>query len=186
MADIAPQTTNEEFRTFFKALSDANRLKIIGLLAGQPYTVEQLAAALNLSPSTVSHHLDRLSDTELVRGYSNVFSLQTDKLEEMARRLLKNEKRVLLAEDMDIEAYDRKVLRDFTTPDGRVKSIPAQTKKYLAILRYIIKAFEPDRRYPEKEVNEIIKRYNEDSASIRRHFIDFKFMARENGEYWRI
>ena len=28
---------NDELVTFFKALSDANRLKIIGLLAQQPY-----------------------------------------------------------------------------------------------------------------------------------------------------
>ena len=48
---------SEELVTFFKALSDANRLKIIGLLAQQPYSVEELAALLNLKASTVSHHL---------------------------------------------------------------------------------------------------------------------------------
>ncbi|MBU4224902.1 MAG: ArsR family transcriptional regulator [Chloroflexi bacterium] len=31
-----------------KALADSSRLKIVGLLAQQPYTVEQLAAMLDL------------------------------------------------------------------------------------------------------------------------------------------
>jgi len=188
ISDTAP---TEELLTFFKALSDANRLKIVGVLAAQPATVEQLAAALTLGTSTVSHHLSRLSDAGLVSaradGYYSVYSLQTDKLEEMSRRLLKRENITKLAEDADIDAFDRKVLREFLTPEGRIKAFPAQEKKLLVVLRYALQAFEPDRRYPEKEMNEIIKqRFNEDSASIRRHFIEYKFMARENGVYWRI
>jgi Predicted transcriptional regulator len=51
---------------FFKALSDENRLKIVGLLAQRPYTVEKLADALGLSVSTTSHHLARLANAGLV------------------------------------------------------------------------------------------------------------------------
>ncbi|MBN1371836.1 MAG: metalloregulator ArsR/SmtB family transcription factor [Anaerolineaceae bacterium] len=186
--DAAP---TEELLTFFKALSDANRLKIIGVLASQAATVEQLAAALNLGASTVSHHLSRLSEAGLVSaradGYYSVYSLQTDVLEEMSRRLLKRENITRLAEDADIDAFDRKVLRDFLTPEGRIKAFPAQEKKLLVILRHVLQAFEPDRRYTEKEVNELIKeRFHEDCASIRRHFIEYKFMSRENGVYWRL
>jgi predicted transcriptional regulator len=182
---------NEELLAFFKALSDANRLKILGLLATQSATVEQLAAALNLGASTVSHHLSRLSDTGLVsaraEGYYSVYSLHTDVLEEMSRRLLKRENIAKLAEDADIDAFDRKVLREFMTPEGRFKAFPAQEKKLLVLLRHAVQAFEMDRRYPEKEVNEIIKqRFHEDSASIRRHFIEYKMMQRESGVYWRI
>ncbi|HNC99899.1 MAG TPA: ArsR family transcriptional regulator, partial [Myxococcota bacterium] len=39
---------------FFKSLADANRLRIIGLLAHQERGVEELAEALDLRPSTVS------------------------------------------------------------------------------------------------------------------------------------
>jgi predicted transcriptional regulator len=181
----------EELLAFFKALSDANRLKILGLLANKPHTVEELAAALNLGASTVSHHLGRLSEAGLVtaraESYYNIYSLQTEHLEEMAKRLLKNENLVKLAEDVDGEAFERRVLRDFITPDGRMKAFPAQRKKYLVIVQqHILKAFEFDRRYTEKEVNEILKRFHEDCASIRRDLIDFKFMARENNIYWRI
>ena len=48
---------NEQLLEFFKALSDANRLKIIGLLAERPLTVEQMAEMLHLRASTVSNHL---------------------------------------------------------------------------------------------------------------------------------
>jgi hypothetical protein len=68
-----------------------------------------------------------------------------------------------------------------------LKTFPAQQKKYLVILEgHILKAFEFDRRYTEKEVNEILKRFNDDYASIRRDMIIFKYMTRENGIYWRI
>jgi predicted transcriptional regulator len=191
VTDQSPLPPSEELLAFFKALSDANRLKILGLLATQSATVEQLAAALNLGASTVSHHLSRLSETRLVsaraEGYYSVYSLHTEVLEEMSRRLLKRENIVRLAEDADIDAFDRKVLREFLTPEGRIKAFPAQEKKLLVLLRLAIQAFEMDRRYTEKEINEIIKqRFNEDSASIRRHFIEYKLMQRENGLYWRI
>ena len=40
----------KELLEFFKALADANRLKIIGLLAQDEYPVEQIAEMLGLRP----------------------------------------------------------------------------------------------------------------------------------------
>ena len=55
--------------TALKALSDASRLRIVGLLAaGRRLSVEELAAALDLTPGTVVHHLKRLRDAELVEA----------------------------------------------------------------------------------------------------------------------
>ncbi len=56
----------EELLEFFKALADASRLKIIGVLAQQPSTVAQLAVMLDLQPSTVSKHLSYLAHVGLV------------------------------------------------------------------------------------------------------------------------
>lgn len=55
-----------ELLVFFKALADESRLKIIGLLAQQPYSVEKLAEALGLGVSTTSHHLACLTKAGLV------------------------------------------------------------------------------------------------------------------------
>ena len=185
-------TQSDELLGFFKALADASRLKIVGLLAQRPYTVEQLAALLDLGASTVSHHLSRLAKAGLVaaraEGYYNVYSLQTDVLGEMARRLLSKESLPKLADDVDLESFDRKVLAAFTEPDGRLKAFPAQEKKYLVLLHHVVKAFAPGTRYSEKQVNQILSHFNEDTARLRRDLVDYHLMAREGGggEYWRV
>jgi predicted transcriptional regulator len=181
-------TQVSELLTFFKALSNANRLKIIGLLANQPTTVEKLASQLNLSAPTVSHHLARLSDAGLVtakaEGYYSVYSLQTDVLETMSKKMLARENLPTLAEDVDVDAYNRKVINEFTNPDGTIKAFPAQRKKMDVLLEYVVKSVEKDKRYTEKQINEVLKTYNEDYVTLRRELIDIKYMARQNGEYW--
>lgn len=175
---------------FFKALADANRLKIIGLLANQALTVEQLAEMLNLRPSTVSHHLGYLSHVGLVsaqaQGYYNLYRLESGVLEGMAQRFLRQETLASAAADVDLDAYDRKVVANFTDAAGRVKALPAQRKKLEAILRYVVKAFEPGMRYTEKQVNEILGRYHPDTATLRRELVDYKMLLRQGGggEYW--
>jgi hypothetical protein len=177
---------------FFKALADANRLKIVGLLARQEYTVEQLAKTLGLGASTVSHHLSRLSEAGLVsataRSYYNYYHLENGRLEEMARRLLAVEMLPAPAPGETQNTFEQKVLRDFLLPDGRLKTIPAQRKKLLAVLRHIANAFQPETRYSEKQVNEILSRYHEDTASLRRELVGSQLMAREGGggDYWRL
>ena len=60
------EETFNELLAFFKALSDATRLKLIGLLAQKESSVEELAAMLDVNPSTVSHHLSKLGEIGLV------------------------------------------------------------------------------------------------------------------------
>jgi predicted transcriptional regulator len=183
-------STTDELVFFFKALADANRLKILGLLANHPQSVEQLAALLNLGPSTISHHLSRLTEIGLVSakadGYYSVYSLETEALESMAKRLLARETLPALTENIDLEAYDRKVIQNFTTADGRIKAFPAQEKKFEAILHYVVKIFEPQKRYSEKQINEMLLRFNDDTASLRRGLIEYNLMARAGGEYWLV
>ena len=187
---MSENARSEELLDFFKALADANRLKIVGLLAQRPHTVEQLADSLDLGASTVSHHLSRLAKVGLVaaraEGYYAIYSLQTNVLEEMARRLLSKENLPGLA-DVGLDSFERKVLTAFTEADGRLKAFPAQEKKYLVLLRHVVKAFEPGVHYSEKQVNEILARFHQDTASLRRDLVDYHFMTREGGgrQYWR-
>jgi predicted transcriptional regulator len=58
--EITMSNSSEELVTFFKALADSNRLKIVGLLAEKPYSVEELAALLQLKPSTISFSCGKL------------------------------------------------------------------------------------------------------------------------------
>lgn len=182
---------SEELVIFYKALADASRLKIIGLLARQPYSVEQLAALLNLKPATVSHHLSKLAEVGLVsartESYYNVYQLEEKALEERTRRLLSREDFQTVVTDVDLDAYDHKVIADYSRRDGSLKTLPAQRKKLEAILRYVVRAFEPGKRYSEKKVNEILGRFHEDTASLRRELVGYGLMKREGGgrNYWR-
>lgn len=180
----------QELLNFFKALADANRLKIVGLLAQEEYTVEQLAELLELRPSTVSHHLSRLSEAGLVsaqaEGYYNIYQLRTETLESMARRLLAEETLPAVTVDVDMDAYDRKVINTYSYPDGRLKDIPTQQKKLLVILKRVAQEFKPGERYSEKQVNDLLVNFHEDTAFFRRALVDYGFLQREGGggEYW--
>ena len=182
--------------SFFKALADATRLKIVGLLAEQEYTVEQLAAILGLGASTVSHHLSRLARAGLVsaraESYYNYYRLEKSALEAAAQQLLSEEGLRTAAEASTQgsslskgDDYARRVLHNYLLPDGRLKTIPAQRKKLEVILRFIVQSFEPGKRYSEKMVNQTLNRFHPDTASLRRELIGFRLMEREKGEYWR-
>jgi predicted transcriptional regulator len=177
---------------FFKALADANRLKIVGLLAREELAVEQIAAMLDLRPSTVSNHLSYLAHVGLVsarpQSYYNVYRLEIGALHDMARSLLSQETIQAAAEDVDLDAYDRKVIKNYLGSDGRFKALPNQLKKLQAVLRYVVNVFEYGREYTEKEVNELLSQYHEDTAQLRRELVEQGLMAREGGggKYWRI
>lgn len=181
----------DELLTFFKALADENRLKIIGVLAQKPSSVEDIAAQIGLSMSTTSHHLTRLAKAGLVSartdGHYYIYSLHTNTLKEMSQRLLHDDQIRQLSQPVSEDAFDQKVLSNFLDVDGRIKAFPAQEKKLQAILRHVVKSFEPGQRYSEKQVNVILAQFNEDTASLRRSLIEYKLMEREGGggEYWR-
>ena len=188
------ETHLETLVTFFKVLADANRLKIVGLLAQEPRSVEQLAASLALSSPTVSHHLAKLAKAGLVEakaeGYYSVYSLRPEALHEQAKVMFGEGEQGFgsLAESVDRSAFERKVLATFTDETGSITAFPAQQKKYLVLLEHVLSAFEPGVRYPEEEVNERLVRFNADTARLRRSLVEHGLMAREGGggDYWRL
>jgi hypothetical protein len=177
---------------FFKVLGEPNRLRIVGLLAQRAYTVEQLAVTLGVGASTVSHHLARLARAGLVtarsESYYNLYSLKADALSGMAKELLAQTQPARPASEQGLSDFDRKVLAAFTTSDGRIKAFPMQERKFRVLLRHVLPAFSHGVRYTEKRVNEILSRYNDDTARLRRWLVDFGYMAREGGggKYWRV
>jgi predicted transcriptional regulator len=181
---------NDELLTFFKALADANRLKIVGLLAQRSYSGEELAALLDLKASTVSHHLSKLADAGLVtaraEGYYSVYQLEEAALKR-TRLLFSRQDLASAAADVDADAYDRKVVASYSRPDGSLKEIPAQRKKLEAVLRHVVRAFEPGTRYEEKQVNDVLARFHPDTATLRRELVGYGLMEREGGggAYWR-
>lgn len=83
------------------------------------------------------------------------------------------------------EAYKTTVLRNFIAKDGTLRSIPAQYKKKLVILEYLVEQLEAGKEYPEQDINAFIKRYHADYATIRREFIIHQYMSRDHEIYIR-
>ncbi|MCC7361814.1 MAG: DUF2087 domain-containing protein [Anaerolineales bacterium] len=172
---------------FFKALSDVGRLQVAGRLAERDQSAAQLAEALGLPPAAIRKHLDGLSHAELVDGphsAAQTYRLRRDYLHALAAQALP---RAAAAVPPTEDEYVARVLRDFLTPEGAIRELPAQAKKYRVVARYALQAFEVGPRYTEKEVNERLKRLHPDTATLRRTFIDWKWMDREKagGSYWR-
>jgi DNA-binding transcriptional ArsR family regulator len=64
--EILSSEKAQRMAEFFSFLGDANRLRILSLLAEQELCVSDLAAALNMSESAVSHQLRNLRAMRLV------------------------------------------------------------------------------------------------------------------------
>jgi predicted transcriptional regulator len=176
---------------FFRALADASRLRLLGVLAERECSVEELASLLGLKSPTVSHHLGKLKELGLVRmrqeGTTHLYALDEAALRALSRDVLTPEKMRSLADDVAGEAWERKVLRDFFEGE-RLKEIPAVRKKREIVLRWLANRFDPEVRYSEREVNEILKRHHPDTATLRRELVAERhgLLRRERGVYWRV
>ena len=53
------------------------------------------------------------------------------------------------------------------------------------MLDFLAQHFEPGSRYPEPDVNEILRRFHPDVAALRRYLVDEEFLERQDGSYWR-
>jgi hypothetical protein len=89
------------------------------------------------------------------------------------------------AEVLDPDHARASVLRNFVV-DGRLVSIPAARGKRRVILEHIVATFEPGVRYPEREVNAILRAWHPDHAALRRYLVDELLLARDSSVYWRI
>lgn len=170
-----------------KALSDKSRLEVLDRLAIGPSYVENIAAALALSASTVSFHLKKLEDAGLVEGqkeqYYMVYRLKDDILKKTLGELL------AISGQADVfkvreDAYRQTILNNFMV-NGKLKTIPVQRKKKRVILEEIGKSFELDRCYPEKAVNLIIAEFHDDFCTLRRELIMENILKRADGIYWK-
>jgi len=172
---------------FYKTLGDKTRIRIISLLKEGPLHGQALAGKLGLTPPTISHHIYKLREISVVyqrRDKNTIyFYLNEKKLEVLANVILK----LGIEEDMKLYKYEEeekyKVLKNFVKPDGSLKNLPAQHKKRLIILEHLVSKLEIGKIYTEKEINEFIKQYHEDSATIRREFVMYHFMFRQDGQY---
>lgn len=172
----------------FKCLSDNSRLKIINSLMIEPMYVELLAERLKLSTSTISFHLKKLLDANIVscrkEQYYTVYSLNEEMLSMNLKDLITDNRKEEEILNQREEKYREKVLNSFFKYEKLIE-IPVQKKKRQIVLEKIVESFEKNREYTEKEVNLIIADFHDDFCTIRRDLVGFDLMGRNNGIYKR-
>jgi DNA-binding transcriptional ArsR family regulator len=94
LAHLLDDTSAARLAETFKALSDPTRVRIVSLLAEAELCVCDLAAALEMSQSAVSHQLRSLRDLRLVRwrreGRQIYYTLDDEHVADLFRRGLEH------------------------------------------------------------------------------------------------
>ncbi len=172
---------------FHKTLGDKTRIQIISMLKAGPLHNGAIAGKLGLTPPTISHHLTKLKEIDVIyqrRDKNTIyFHLNESKLKQMAEAIIR------IGGDDRFEYFDvtieekASVVKSFFNREGMLSHLPAQRKKRLIILEVIARQFDEGRQYAESDVNQVIKRYNSDFATIRRELIMSHFMYRNEQQY---
>ena len=174
---------------FFKALAHESRLRLLGFLAQQPRTVQELASLLGLTEPTTSHHLGLLRKAGLislrVEGNLHWYAFEPSELAPLAKSVLSRQNVARWASAANVEAPDR-LIQNYLESDGRLRLIPASRKKRYPVLAWLASHFDLDRRYREAEVNQILQTRHWDSATLRRELVGYRMLARDKGIYWRL
>ncbi|MGG4220893.1 metalloregulator ArsR/SmtB family transcription factor [Paenibacillus jamilae] len=175
---------------YHKALADPTRMRILLLLSRGQMHGQVLAKKLNLSQPTVTHHASKLREVGLIKERRDKNTVYFTLNPELIRQHAEATVRFIFEkgeeeEDMSElnETLEATVLRNFFAKDGKLRQIPAQYKKKLIVLQMLAEKLEPGRIYAERELNEWIKQYHEDFATIRRELIMHQFMYREREMY---
>lgn len=177
---------------YHKALADPTRIRMLVLLADGESNGQALAEKLGVTPATITHHAAKLRAASLIherRDKNTIyFSLNDSFIRSNAEAALKLIYRTTEEGGDDIVDEQRtklkeSVLRNFFAADGRMKQIPAQLKKKLIVLEHLVSKLERGRKYREKELNDFIKQFHDDFATIRREFIMHQYLFREQEVY---
>jgi excisionase family DNA binding protein len=92
--------------------------------------------------------------------------------------------RAQLLEWLEQRSNQRRDPADSWFVDGRLTAIPSKRSVRRPVLERLARQYEPARTYPEREVNELLRQFHDDVASLRRELVAEKLLTRtRNGVY---
>ena len=162
-------------------LADEERLRVFAALALGDRALADIAARSGVPLPRAVRALKRLANSGVVVRDGNDWSLDRALISQRARETS------VVAEPYAEEGLAPEVaavLRSFVR-DGALTRIPATRSKRVVVLDHVAKVFEVGVRYPEREVDALLRAFWPDYAALRRHLVDEGFLAREAGIYWR-
>ncbi|HXV64838.1 MAG TPA: metalloregulator ArsR/SmtB family transcription factor [Vicinamibacteria bacterium] len=185
MNDKSPDSI-ESAVILLKALADATRLRMVGLMVDRGRSGQELASILGVSPPTISHHLQVLRKAGLLKEErDSPYTFYTVELSTLQRgiRQVTDKKRVRrFAERVGLPEDKRRVLGNFFH-GSRLLQIPAQRRKQEIVLEEILRRLPRRNVYEERQLSRWLEAIHEDYASLRRGFIDGRYMERSRGQY---
>jgi hypothetical protein len=166
-------------------LADDDRRAVAAALILGASRLAEVTAATGLDVPRAAKALTRLVDGGLVeRGADGSLVLLGQAFAVAARAAAAARPAADAAGEAGVSGEAAKVLRSFVR-DGRLTQIPTTRSKRLVVLDRLAQEFEPGRRYPERTVNAILRRWHDDPAALRRYLVDEGFLSRDAGVYWR-
>jgi hypothetical protein len=157
-------------RELVALLAEPDRLRALAAVALGASTLPEVADRAGLGTRAAARALSRLAGGGLLEGEGGKgYRVRTEVLKAAAIPAARPEQ--------PEGSPEAAVLRRFLH-DGRLLSIPAARGKRLVVLDHLAGLFEPGRRYPEPEVNELLGRYHPDYAMLRRYLVDDGFLDR--------
>jgi hypothetical protein len=157
-------------RELVALLAEPDRLKVLAAVALGANSLPDVAEHAGLLPRTAAKALSRLVAGGLLEGGGgDGYRVRYETLREAVRPPAEESK--------PAEESGNEVLRRFIHR-GRLLAVPAAYSKRLVVLDHLAGLFEPGRRYPEPEVNELLVRYHPDYAMLRRYLVDDGFLDR--------
>lgn len=162
-------------------LAEEDRLRVyaaVVLGAPGPTAIE---AATGLPARTVAAAVRRLQQGGLLVVTDGVLRADVEIFKDSVRA---HAAAPAQSEPMDPDRQRDQILRTFVV-DGRLSKMPAAHGKRIVVLQHIASSFEPGVRYPEKEVNAVLRAWFDDYAALRRYLVDSDLLSRADGHYWR-
>lgn len=162
-------------------LADPARLKVVAALALGAGTLEEVAEVSGLVLKDVALSARRLARAGLVRRDGRALELLADRFGAAARAAAEQ---APPPEPLSDDPAEDAVLSAFLR-SGRLVAVPAQQRKRRVVLDHLVRVFEPGVRYPERDVNALLRARHPDVAALRRYLVDEGLLTREAGVYWR-
>jgi hypothetical protein len=181
--DVSPEP-----RALLALLAEPDRLRALAAVALGAGTLAEVAERAGLEPRAAARALSRLVAGGLLDGEAGKgYRVRTEALQAAAIPPAPEAGRAEGAGGQSDE-----VLRRFIH-NGRLLAVPSARGKRQVVLDHLAGLFEPGRRYPEPEVNELLGRYHPDYALLRRYLVDDGFLDRADEQagsrtvkvYWR-
>lgn len=163
-------------------LAEPARRRVIASLILRSDDIDGIARSTGLDTRDIIEALDRIERSGLaIQGSDGTWVV----LEESFALAARPEPSTPSTSQHVDQPLEHQGVLDHAIVDGKIVHWPTKRAKRRIVLEYLAQAFEPGRRYSEREVNAMLRPFHDDVAMLRRWLFDESFLDRADGLYWR-